>query len=85
MAGLARKLLLVDDDPAFVETLSEQLRQSEGFVVTTAATAKEALDKIRADYCDVVILDIWLPDMDGREACRAMRQAGIKTPIILLT
>ena len=85
MAGLAKNLLLVDDDPAFVATLAEQLRQSEGFAVTTAATGKEALEKIRGDYCDVVILDIGLPDMDGREACRAMRRAGIKTPIIMLT
>jgi DNA-binding response OmpR family regulator len=84
MAGVAKKLLLVDDDPAFVETLSEQLRQGEGFVVATAATGREALDKVNADYCDVIILDIGLPDMDGREACGAMRRAGIKTPIIML-
>jgi DNA-binding response OmpR family regulator len=85
MAGLAKKLLLVDDDPAFVETLTEQLRQSEGFAVAAAATGKEALDKIRAEYFDVIILDVGLPDMDGRETCRVLRQAGIRTPIIMLT
>ena len=74
MAGLAKKLLLVDDDPAFVATLSEQLRQSEGFAVTTAATGKEALEKIRGDYCDVVILDIGLPDQNGYDVARVIRR-----------
>ncbi len=85
MAGALKRLLLVDDDAAFVETLAAQLRESEGFAVATAQTGQGAIDALKESYADVILLDVGLPDMDGREACRLMRRAGIKTPVIMLT
>ena len=85
MPGALKRLLLVDDDAAFVETLAGQLQRDEGFAVATAATGRGALDALKEGYADVILLDVGLPDMDGREVCRLIRRAGIKTPVIMLT
>lgn len=81
----ARRVLLVDDDETLLEMLSEQLRMHEEFATTTADTAARAIEVAKAEHFDVIILDVGLPDMDGREACRLMRQNGVKCPIIMLT
>lgn len=83
MAG--KRILMVDDDEALRESLSEQLRLHEEFETVSVGTAAEALDEVRKDYFDVVLLDVGLPDMDGRECSRLMRRAGMKAPIIMLT
>ena len=83
--GNGRRILVVDDDSALNETLSEQLRLHEEFDPSVATTAAGALDMAKADYFDVILLDVGLPDMDGREACRLMRKNGVTSPIIMLT
>jgi DNA-binding response OmpR family regulator len=57
----------------------------EEFVPTVATKGAEALELAKNDYFDVIILDVGLPDMDGREVCRLMRRSGVKSPIIMLT
>lgn len=80
-----KKILLVDDDDSLRTSLSEQLRLHEEFLTAEAATAAEALETTKGEYFDAVILDVGLPDMDGREVCRLMRRNGVKSPIIMLT
>jgi DNA-binding response OmpR family regulator len=65
--------------------LFEQLRLHEDVASVAARTGAEALEHVRSGYFDVIILDIGLPDMDGREVCRLMRRHGVKSPIIMLT
>jgi DNA-binding response OmpR family regulator len=81
----ARRILLIDDDATLLEMLSEQLRSQDEFSPETADTAARGIEMAKAEHFDVIILDIGLPDMDGREACRLLRSAGIKCPIIMLT
>ena len=80
-----RRVLLVDDDETLLEMLSEQLREHEDFSTTVVGTAAEALALVRSEHFDVIILDVGLPDMDGRDLCRLMRNHGVKCPIIMLT
>lgn len=84
MASL-RKILLVDDDDDLREALSEQLVMTEDFDVFEARTGAEGMEKIKAGLFDLVILDVGLPDTDGRELCRRMRKAGVKCPVLMLT
>ncbi|MBX3508412.1 response regulator transcription factor [Parvibaculum sp.] len=80
-----RKILVVDDDNVLRSSLAEQLQLHEEFSCIEAATAAEGLDLARNRHVDLVLLDVGLPDMDGREACRLMRKAGVKVPIVMLT
>jgi DNA-binding response OmpR family regulator len=80
-----KRILLVDDDEALLRTLSEQLQLHGEFTTTAAGTGSEALKLAKSDYFDVIILDVGLPDIDGREVCRLMRRNGVKSPIIMLT
>ena len=84
MANL-NKILLVDDDEDIREALSEQLVMTEDFDVFEAGTGAQALEKAKQEIYDLVILDVGLPDTDGRDLCRLMRKQGIKCPIIMLT
>ncbi len=81
----ARKILIVDDDEDLRESLREQLALHDEFQVATAATAGQGIEAARTDHHDLVILDVGLPDMDGREACKVLRKSGFKAPIIMLT
>lgn len=81
----ARKILIVDDDEDLRESLRDQLTLNDEFKVTTVATAAEGMDSIKAEHYDLLILDVGLPDMDGREACKQLRKSGFKAPIIMLT
>ncbi len=82
----AKRILLVDDDALLRETLADQFAMHDEFALETAATAAEAIDKVRAEaHIDLVLLDVGLPDMDGREACKMMRKTGFKSPVIMLT
>ena len=81
----ARKVLLVEDDEALRDSLSEQLDMRGEFRTTCAASGAGALENARRERHELVLLDIGLPDMDGREVCRIMRQVGVKCPIIMLT
>ncbi|MCC7319474.1 MAG: response regulator transcription factor [Rubellimicrobium sp.] len=80
-----RKILLVDDDDDLREALGEQLVMTEDFDVFEAATGADALTKARTVHHDLVILDVGLPDIDGRELCKLMRKQGVKCPILMLT
>ncbi len=83
--GKLNRILLVDDDDALREALSEQLVMTDDIDVFEAATAAQALDKLNEGPHDLVILDVGLPDTDGRELCKRMRKQGVKCPIIMLT
>lgn len=83
-ASTGKKILLIDDDDALRDSLSEQLRVHEEFVTKEFASAAEALEVMKNEYFDAVLLDISLPDMDGRELCRLLRRNGVKVPIIML-
>ena len=80
-----KKILIVDDDDALRETLREQFSLHDEFVVTDVANATAGVKAVKADHADLVLLDVNLPDMDGREACKIMRRNGYKGPILMLT
>jgi len=80
-----RKIILVDDDEELRKNLFEQLSRYKEFDIYEADDAINALEKIKTINFDLMILDVGLPDMDGREAVKIMRHDGFKSPIILLT
>ena len=80
-----KKILLVDDDDDLREALSEQLIMTEDFDVFEAANGADAMSRAKESLYDLVILDVGLPDTDGRELCRLMRKQGVKSPIMMLT
>jgi len=84
MANLKR-ILLVDDDDDLREALSEQLVMTEDFDVFEADSGAQASERVKEGIYDLVILDVGLPDTDGRELCRLMRKQGVKCPILMLT
>jgi DNA-binding response OmpR family regulator len=82
---IRRKIFLVDDDEELRKTLSEQLAHYREFELSEAGTANEALRAVRDNHVDLMILDVGLPDMDGREAVKILRREGFKSPILMLT
>ncbi|KGM50063.1 response regulator transcription factor [Pseudooceanicola atlanticus] len=80
-----KRILLVDDDDDLREALSEQLVMTEDFDVFEAGSGSCAMQKTKEGLFDLVILDVGLPDTDGREVCRLMRKQGVKAPILMLT
>jgi DNA-binding response OmpR family regulator len=80
-----KRVLLVDDDGPLREALVEQLKLHEEFTTETAADAAQALEIVKSRYFDVILLDVGLPDMDGRDLCRLMRRNGLRTPVVMLT
>ena len=80
-----KKILLVDDDDDLREALSEQLVITEDFDVFEADSGAQAMTKIKEGIYDLLILDVGLPDTDGRELCKLMRKQGVKSPVIMLT
>lgn len=82
-----RRLLLIDDDDLLRRALVEQLTgQEEIAEVAEAASGAEGLERAgTGGPWDLILLDIGLPDMDGRDVCRKMRDAGVRSPIIMLT
>jgi len=80
-----KKILLVDDDEDLREALGEQLVMTEDFDVFEATNGAEAMARARDMIFDLVILDVGLPDTDGRELCRLMRKQDVKAPVIMLT
>ena len=81
---MGQSILVVEDEPGLVITLRDRLR-SEGYGVETARDGKEALERTRQDYFDLIILDIMLPGRNGLDVCRDLRSSGINTPILMLT
>ena len=85
MGNTVKKILLVDDDEDLREALCEQLVMIEDFEVFEAADGASAMLKVKEALYDLVILDVGLPDTDGRELCRLMRKQAVKCPILMLT
>lgn len=80
-----KKILLVEDDEALRQSLTEQLLLHEEFTTVAAESGAEALALTKDNHFDLLILDVGLPDMDGRELCRLLRRSEVKAPIIMLT
>ena len=83
--GNTKKIIIIDDDDMLRETLKEQFSLHDEFVVTDVANATAGVKAVKGDHADLVILDVNLPDMDGREACKIIRRNGYKGPVIMLT
>ncbi len=80
-----RKILIVDDDTELRSALAEQLSLYDEFSTVVAENATKGVAALKANAPDLVIMDVGLPDMDGREAVKIARKNGYKGPIILLT
>ncbi|MGD8536187.1 MAG: response regulator transcription factor [Candidatus Aminicenantes bacterium] len=78
------KILIVEDDKAILMGLKDDL-EFEGFKVSTAENGKEGLNKAMGQVYQLIILDILLPELNGFEVCKKLRDAGIRTPILMLT
>jgi len=80
------KVLVVEDEPDIRQLLVRQLRDS-GFEAMGVGTAKEALESVRAEGPDLILLDLMLPDMDGLEVCKRLRRDPVteRIPIIMVT
>ncbi len=84
MAALKR-ILLVDDEEDLRDALAEQLLATEEFEVEQAGTGAQAVETAKGALFDLVVLDVGLPDTDGRELCKRLRKQGVKCPIVMLT
>ena len=80
-----KTLLVVDDNDDLRGELAEQLELHDEFQVHQAATATDGVREAVERRPDLILLDVDLPDMDGREACRQMRIKGVTCPVIMLT
>jgi len=80
-----RNILIVDDDDDLRDALTEQLSLYEEFAVSTEANATKGVHAARNGHVDLLVMDVGLPDMDGREAVKLLRKGGFKPPIIMLT
>jgi two-component system, OmpR family, response regulator len=78
------RLLVVEDDPYILELLSASLRFA-GFQVATATTGGDAVTAAREIRHDLLVLDVMLPDLDGFDVVRRLREGGIRTPVVFLT
>jgi DNA-binding response OmpR family regulator len=80
-----KKILLVDDDEQLRDSLKEQFSLHDEFTLLEAGSAGDGLKMLKGGAADLVILDVNLPDMDGRELCKIMRRTGFKGPVVMLT
>lgn len=81
----AKKILLVDDEDALRESLAEQLELHDEYITRQANTGAAGLECVKEEHFDLILLDVGLGDLDGRELCKMMRKAGVKCPVIMLT
>ena len=81
----SRKILIVDDDTELRTALVEQLALHDEFEAVAVETGTKGVQEAKAGQIDLVIMDVGLPDVDGREAVRILRKNGFKAPIIMLT
>jgi two-component system, OmpR family, KDP operon response regulator KdpE len=78
------RILIVDDEPAILRFLRATL-ESQGYVVSVAGNARTSLDMVRRSAPDLLVLDLGLPDMDGLEVIKRIRDGGVSLPIIVLS
>lgn len=83
--SIVKTILMVDDDDDLREALVEQFQMHDGFKTLSAPNAKEGIELAVNERIDLILLDVDMPDLDGREACKIMRQKGVSAPIIMLT
>ncbi|MCF1505139.1 MULTISPECIES: response regulator transcription factor [Afifella] len=81
----ARRILIVDDDKELCGALTEQLALYEEFELASATTAAAGIKSAKETHVDLIIMDVELPDMDGREAVKLLRKSGVNVPIVMLT
>ena len=82
---LGKRILSVENDDDLRLILMDQLEIQEEFLLTEARTGREAIQLAREQYFDAILLNVDLPDTDGREVCRDMRRYGVKSPIIMIS
>ena len=80
----AARLLLVDDEDNLRSMLEAALRHS-GFDVHPVANGRDAIDAVPEVDPDLIVLDVMLPDLDGFDVCKRLRQTGDRTPVLFLT
>jgi len=85
MNGRGSKILIIDDDAELRGALIEQFDMEDGFHAEGMGTGALGLEAAAQGDADLILLDVHLPDMDGIEACRRLRDEGVRAPIILLT
>jgi len=78
------KILVIEDDKAILMGLKDDL-EFEGYEVATAADGKDGLKQALGGGFQLVVLDILLPGLNGFEVCKKLREAGVKTPILMVT
>lgn len=78
------KILIAEDDYELRQLFSHMLVKN-GYTVKGVSNGKEALDAINESYCDLIISDIMMPEMDGYELVQALREASVNTPVLMIT
>ena len=81
----AKTILVIDDDDDLRTALVEQIELEDEFRAEQASTAAAGVEAAKTVQPDLILLDVDLPDFDGREACRRMREEGVVAPIVMLT
>ncbi len=84
MSSEGERILVVDDEPFISDLLAAALR-FEGFTVEVAGSGREALQLAQPGRYDLVMLDVMMPDMEGTEVCRRLRESGVGVPVVFLT
>ena len=82
---MAKKIMIVDDDEILRETLCEQFEPFEEFDIIAFGDAKSGLQYAKKNRIDLALLDVRLPDMDGRDLCKSLRENNMRAPVIMLT
>jgi DNA-binding response OmpR family regulator len=80
-----KSILIIDDDDDLRSALAEQIEMEDEFSALEAATGEAGVAAAVAHRPDLILLDVDLPDIDGREVCRRLRDAGVRNPVIMLT
>src|SRR5256885_15773071 len=78
------RLLILEDEQRLREVLLRSL-QAEGFDVAAYATGRELLERVAKETPQALVIDIGLPDADGRDVCQALRAQGVRAPVLFLT
>ena len=79
-----KKILIIEDDPAVVEGLKESLK-NEHFDVISSVSGEKGYQLAKTENADLIILDLILPDIDGTDICRRLRNEGFHTPVVMVT
>lgn len=83
--GETKRILIIDDDELLSGLLCDELRARAGYQCVIANRGDQGLTAAKDSHYDLILLDVKLPDEDGREVCRKLRAAGVSAPIVMLT